>query len=71
MATKTKTAPKWEIKDRSYYLINGKSPLTYTIKGKNIFWFDKEKGFERELKYTLNQKTVSLMNLKATQDLVI
>jgi len=57
MATKTKTAPKWEIKDRSYYLINGKSPLTYTIKGKNIFWFDKEKGFERELKYTLNQKT--------------
>ena len=57
MATKTKTTPKWEIKDRSYYLINGKSPLTYTIKGKNIFWFDKEKGFERELKYTLNQKT--------------
>ena len=57
MATKTKTAPKWEIKDRSYYLIYGKSPLTYTIKGKNIFWFDKEKGFERELKYTLNQKT--------------
>ena len=57
MATKTKTAPKWEIKDRSYYLINGKSPLTYTIKGKNIFWFDKEKGYERELKYTLNQKT--------------
>ena len=57
MATKTKAAPKWEIKDRSYYLINGKSPLTYTIKGKNIFWFDKEKGYERELKYTLNQKT--------------
>ena len=57
MATKTKTAPKWEIKDRQYYLVNGKSPLTYTIKGKGIFWFDKEKGFERELKYTLNQKT--------------
>ena len=57
MATKTKTAPKWEMKDRSYYLTNGKSPLTYTIKGKNIFWFDKEKGYERELKYTLNQKT--------------
>jgi len=57
MATKTKTAPKWEIKDRQYYLVNGKSPLTYTIKGKGIYWFDKEKGFERELKYTLNQKT--------------
>mgnify|MGYP000350719282 CR=1 FL=1 len=24
---------------------------------KSIFWFDKEKGFERELKYTVNQKT--------------
>jgi len=45
------------MKDRSYYLVNGKSPLTYTIKSKSIFWFDKEKGYERELKYTLNQKT--------------
>lgn len=57
MAKKTEKAPIWEMKDRSYYLINGKSPLTYTIKGKNIFWFDNEKGYERELKYTLNQKT--------------
>ena len=57
MATKTKKAPVWEMKDRSYYLVNGKSPLTYTIKSKSIFWFDKEKGYERELKYTLNQKT--------------
>ena len=57
MTTKTKTAPKWEMKDRQYYLVNGKSPLTYTIKSKNIFWFDKEKGFERELKYTINQRT--------------
>ena len=57
MATKVTTAPKWEIKDRTYYLLSGKSPLTYTIKSKSIFWFDKEKGFERELKYTVNQKT--------------
>ena len=53
----TKTTPIWEIKDRTYYLLNGKTPLTYTIKGKNIFWFDNEKGYERELKFTLNQKT--------------
>jgi hypothetical protein len=57
MATKTKTTPLWEMKDRTYYLLNGKTPLTYTIKGKNIFWFDNEKGYERELKFTLNQKT--------------
>jgi len=47
----------WEIKDRVYVLKSGKTPLTYTLKSKNIFWFDEEKGQERELKYTVNQKT--------------
>ena len=52
-------APKaWEIKDRSYALKNGLSPLTYTIKSKNIFWFDEDKGYEREIKYTVNQRSV-------------
>ena len=69
MATKTKTAPKWEIRDRQYYLINGKSPLTYTIKSKNIFWFDKEKGFERELKYCENQTTPFVDEMKGDQRL--
>ncbi len=52
-------APKdtWEIKDRMYYLRNGRSPLTYLIRGSNIFYFDEEKGYERELKYTSNQRT--------------
>ena len=40
-----------------YYLTKGRSPLTYLIRGSNIFWFDEEKGYERELKYTSNQKT--------------
>ncbi len=52
-----KETNKWEVKDRTYYLLNGKSPLTCTIKSKAIFWYDEEKGYERELKYTLNQKT--------------
>jgi len=47
----------WEIKDRMYFLTDGKSPLTYLIRGSNIFWFDEEKGYERELKYTSNQRT--------------
>jgi hypothetical protein len=47
----------WEIKDRVYYLKNGRSPLTYLIRGSNIFYFDEEKGYERELKYTSNQRT--------------
>tara|TARA_R100000995_G_C3448922_1_gene107093 strand:+ start:31 stop:861 length:831 start_codon:yes stop_codon:yes gene_type:complete len=47
----------WEIKDRTYYLRDGLSPLTYTINSRSIYWFDEEKGYERELKYTVNQKT--------------
>ena len=53
----TKTKNKWSIKDRTYILKNELSPLTFTMKSKNIFWFDEEQGFERELKYTVNQKT--------------
>ena len=34
----------WEIKDRMYFLTDNKSPLTYLIRGSNIFWFDEEKG---------------------------
>jgi len=52
-----KKQDNWEIKDRVYLLKGGIAPLTYTIKSKNIFWFDEEKGYERELKYTTNQKT--------------
>ena len=47
----------WVIKDRMYNLKQGKSPLTYLIRGSNIYYFDEEKGYERELKYTSNQRT--------------
>ena len=57
MAKEATSAPKWEIKDRTYYLRGGKAPLTYTIKSKNIFYFDEASAEERELKYTINQKT--------------
>ena len=49
--------PTWEIKDRMYYLKNNMSPLTYTIRSSNIYYFDEELGYERELKYTSNQRT--------------
>ena len=53
----TKPSNTWEIKDRVYYLKKGLTPLTYTIRSRGIFFFDEEKGYERELKYTVNQKT--------------
>jgi hypothetical protein len=49
--------PEWEIKDRQYYLTGNRSPLSKSIRSSNIFWFDEEKGHERELKYTSNQRT--------------
>jgi len=54
---KGKTIEGWEIKDRVYFLKTRKKPLTYSIRSNNIYWFDEEKGYERELKYTSNQKT--------------
>ena len=59
----------WELKDRMYYLKNNATPLTYLIRGSNIFWFDKEKGYERELKYTSNQKTCFVDEMKGDQRL--
>ena len=53
---KTPKTPKWEIKDRVYHL-KGKTPLSSLIKGSNIYYFDEEKGYERELKYCSNQRT--------------
>ena len=50
-------APEWEIKDRTYYLTENKSPLSYKLKTTNIYYFDEDKGYERELRYTSNQRT--------------
>ena len=59
----------WEIKDRTYYLKNNKSPLSYMIKSANIYYFDEEKGYERELKYCQNQKTCFVDEMKGDQRL--
>ena len=74
--TKTKKAPvkkaapiekkpvdNWEYKDRNYYLIGNKKPLTYTLPSRHskrypLVWFDKDLGYERELRYATNQKSI-------------
>jgi len=60
---------EWEIKDRAYFLKNGKRPLSYILKSTNIFYFDEEKGFERELKYCQNQRTPFVDEMKGEQRL--
>ena len=59
----------WEIKDRTYFLKNKQKPLSYKIKTANIYWFDENKGFERELKYCENQKTCFVDEMQGDQRL--
>jgi len=60
---------EWEIKDRVYYLKGNKKPLSRSIKSANIYYFDEEKGYERELKYCQNQKTPFVDEMKGDQRL--
>jgi hypothetical protein len=53
----------WEYKDRTYYLKGSKEPLTFKVSSRHtprhpMFWFDPEKGYNRELRYATNQKSV-------------
>ena len=54
---RVKPKNEWEIKDRLYKLKGGKKPLSRSIKATDIYYFDAEKGYERELKYCQNQRT--------------
>jgi hypothetical protein len=63
------TKDTWEIKSRTYFLKGGKKPLSYIIKSANIYWFDEEKGYERELKYCENQRTPFVDEMKGDQRL--
>ena len=56
---KPDTKNKWEIKNRTYFLKNGLKPLSYMLRSANVYYFDEEKGYERELKYCSNQSTFS------------
>tara|TARA_Y100001938_G_scaffold75835_1_gene104988 strand:+ start:22 stop:861 length:840 start_codon:yes stop_codon:yes gene_type:complete len=58
---------EWEIKDRVYNLKGSKKPLSRSIKSANIYWFDEEKGYERELKYCQNQRTPFVDEMKGEQ----
>ena len=58
-----KVKDTWEYKDRQYYLIGNKTPLTYTIPSRHtrrysLSWFDPDLGYEREMRYATNQKSI-------------
>ena len=52
--------PTWEIKDRTYYLKDGSTPLTFRLASRHsrlkpLLYFDKEAGFQKEIRYATNQ----------------
>jgi hypothetical protein len=58
----TPIAEAWEIKDRTYILSTGYSPLTYTIQSKHsarypFLWFDESVKEQRELRYATNHNS--------------
>ena len=61
--------PSWEIKDRVYYLTRNRKPLSYMIRSAGIYFFDEEKGYERELKYCQNQRTSFVDEMSGDQRL--
>jgi len=65
--TYKKTEDGWEIRDRIYRLKGDKKPLSRMVKSASIHYFDEEKGYERELKYCQNQKTVFVDEMKGDQ----
>ena len=57
------TPPKWEMKDRQYYLKKKGRPLTYVLQSKStkrkpLLWWDEDKGINREMRYSSNQKSI-------------
>ena len=54
----------WELKDRTYLLKGSTTPLTHAIPSSGIYYFDEKAGYERELKYTNNQRTVFVDEFK-------
>jgi len=58
----TPKKPKWDIRDRVYFLTGNKKPLVFTIPARHnarkpLLWFDEKQGIQRELRYATNMNS--------------
>ena len=60
---------KEEYKDRLYELTINDTPITYILNSRGFLHFDEELGYEREVKYCENQKTIFVDEMKGSQRL--
>jgi len=66
---KIKKKNTFEFKDRVYYIKGNRKPLSQSIRTSNLYWFDEEKGYEREIKYCQNQNTCFVDEMQGDQRL--
>jgi len=58
-----------QFEDKLYELTIGETPITYVLKTRGLLWFDKNVGYEREIKYCQNQKTIFKDEMKGPERL--
>jgi len=60
---------KKQYKDKVYELNLNQTPIVYVLKSRGLFWFDEKLGYEREIKYCENQKTIFVDEMKGPERL--
>ena len=60
---------KKQYKDKVYELNLNNTPIVYVLKSRGLYWFDEELGYEREMKYCENQRTIFVDEMKGVQRL--
>ena len=58
-----------KFKDRLYELTINDTPITFILNSRGFLHFDEELGYEREVKYCENQKTIFVDEMKGSQRL--
>ena len=58
-----------KLRDKVYELKLNQTPIVYILKSRGLLWFDETVGYERELKYCENQKTIFVDEMKGPQRL--
>ena len=69
MVAPLKKDVKPQFEDKLYELTIGETPITYVLKTRGLLWFDKNLGYEREIKYCQNQKTIFKDEMKGPERL--
>jgi len=69
MVAPPKKVAKSQIQDKLYELTIGENPITFLLRTRGLLWFDKSKGYEREIKYCENQNTIFKDEMKGPERL--